>query len=473
MRKLLLLLTVIIVGALYAATPQWLHIYTTVEDNDYALRVYSARTDTIKAIDHDRSYDSTYDILHVSYPAGSDTIFPLDKVSYCEYGDNANCLYITTDSFVTEIPSKEYYLDATISMSGNSLHDSIPPTYVAVKGRGNTTWSYQKKPYRLKFSKKTALPGVRKGKSYSLIANYLDPTLMRNTFAFKVAKLLGMPYTNNSYPVDVVFNGRYRGSYMLTEKIGFSSNSIDDIDEKQGVLLELDKSMDEKYCFTSPVYKLPVMIKEPDLDEIATEEIPAETFFNKWRNDFENFEATLSTGHDENEYLKYIDISSLVDYLLVYDITYNRELDHPKSVYLYKKSLDDVWHFGPVWDFDWGFGHYDNNTYSKPLIVKSSSLYGAKFLLKIVKTDLFMELFRQRWHEFRNNMLPKAINYILEYTEQLRVSALRNGQLWDSKYIKAEMEQSSETFDYNVVEMIRWIENRADYIDKDPNMGLY
>jgi hypothetical protein len=70
-------------------------------------------------------------------------------------------------------------------------------------------------------------------------------------------------------------------------------------------------------------------------------------------------------------------------------------------------------------------------------------------------------------------MLPKAINYILEYTEQLRVSALRNGQLWDSKYIKAEMEQSSETFDYNVVEMIRWIENRADYIDQDPNMGLY
>ncbi len=473
MRNLILALTILIVGAIYAATPQWLHIYTTTEDNDYTQRVYSVRTDTIESIYHDTGSANTYDRLHISFPCGSDTIFPLDRVSYCEYGDNVNCLYITTDSLVAEIPSKEYYLDATFSMSGNSLHDSIPPTYVAVKGRGNTTWNYKKKPYRLKFSKKTALPGVRKGKSYSLIANYIDPTMMRNAFAFKVAELLGMPYTNSSYPVDVVFNGRYRGSYMLTEKIGFSANSIDDIDEKEGIMIELDKSMDEKYCFTSPIYNLPVMIKEPDLDEIATEEMPADTLFNKWRYDFEDFESTLSEIHDENEYVKYIDIASLIDYLLVYDITYNRELDHPKSVYLYKKSYDDVWHFGPVWDFDWGFGHYDNNTYSKPLIIEGGSLYGGSLLMKIVKTDLFMELFRLRWREFRDNMLSEAVEYIQEYTERLRVSALRNGQLWNSKYIIAEMELSSETFDHNVVEMLRWIENRADYIDQDPNMGLY
>lgn len=59
-----------------------------------------------------------------------------------------------------------------------------------------------------------------------------------------------------------------------------------------------------------------------------------------------------------------LDMESFVNYMLVYNICGNREILWPKSLYMYKRSIDDVYHFGPVWDFDWAFS-YDNGTEDK------------------------------------------------------------------------------------------------------------
>ena len=88
-----------------------------------------------------------------------------------------------------------------------------------MKGRGNSTWGYPKKPYRLKLNKKAEICGLGKAKNYVLLANHLDPTLMLNSVAFKIGRLLELPFTNHAIPVDVVLNGIYKGSYLLTEQI--------------------------------------------------------------------------------------------------------------------------------------------------------------------------------------------------------------------------------------------------------------
>jgi hypothetical protein len=75
-----------------------------------------------------------------------------------------------------------------------------------VKGRGNSTWGYPKKPYRLKLNKKAEICGLGKAKNYVLLANHLDPTLMLNSVAFKIGRLLELPFTNHAIPVDVVLN---------------------------------------------------------------------------------------------------------------------------------------------------------------------------------------------------------------------------------------------------------------------------
>lgn len=105
----------------------------------------------------------------------------------------------------------------------------------AIRGRGNTTWTNsEKKPYQMKLSKKADLLGTgEKTKTWLLIANAADPTLLRNTISFKLALYMGSEGTPSCEPCDLYYNGEYRGSYLLTEKVKVEKNgvNIDDLDE--------------------------------------------------------------------------------------------------------------------------------------------------------------------------------------------------------------------------------------------------
>lgn len=144
----------------------------------------------------------------------------------------------TEDPSITEIPSKDYYLNATLTVDGKGICENYTGK-TEVKGRGNSTWGYPKKPYRLKLDKKSEICGLGKAKNYILLANHIDPTLMLNSVAFKVGQLLNIPFTNHAIPVDVVLNGKYKGSYLLTEQIEIKENRVD-LDENNSVMWELD-----------------------------------------------------------------------------------------------------------------------------------------------------------------------------------------------------------------------------------------
>ena len=105
----------------------------------------------------------------------------------------------------------------------------------AIRGRGNTTWTNsEKKPYQMKLSKKADLLGTgEKTKTWLLIANAADPTLLRNTISLKLALYMGSEGTPSCEPCDLYYNGEYRGSYLLTEKVKVEKNgvNIDDLDD--------------------------------------------------------------------------------------------------------------------------------------------------------------------------------------------------------------------------------------------------
>lgn len=105
----------------------------------------------------------------------------------------------------------------------------------AIRGRGNSTWiGSNKKPYQMKLSKKADLLGTgEKTKTWLLIANAGDPTLLRNTISYKLALYMGSAGTPSCEPCDLYYNGEYRGSYLLTEKVKVEKNgvNIDDLDE--------------------------------------------------------------------------------------------------------------------------------------------------------------------------------------------------------------------------------------------------
>lgn len=466
MKKLFLLLMLLPLLAYGEQAHPWLHIYR----ND--VNFHSIKAAQIDSITHKLYEDESLDSMIVNGKENRLSV-PLSNIERCAVGTNVPTVYITIPAYpdLTELYYKELYLDAMISIDGNGVVDDLEPTAVSIKGRGNSTWNYAKKPYRLKFDKKIAICGLAKAKSYALIANYIDCTLMRNAVALKMGQLLNMPFTNHCQPIRVYFNGIFKGAYFITEKIGITGASVD-IDEESGILFEMDTNFDEAYKFTSMYYSLPMMVKDPDLSEIAAlKGVTPQSLLETWGDDFEAFESKVFYGEDLSGSL---DMESLVNYMLVYNVCGNREPAWPKSVYLYKASLDDVYHFGPIWDFDWGFTYNDGvegKAPSLPLMDLSSwEKRGASFFIQLFSRPEFRTLYQEKLDNFKQNLLPTLLEYMDEYADEIEPSAIENGVVWAPEAGRTE---GSFNFRENVKTLKQWIADRIEYISNHPNFGLY
>lgn len=96
-----------------------------------------------------------------------------------------------------------------------------------IRGRGNSTFNYPKKPYQIKLDKSTPLGGMSQDKTFILLANYLDRSEIRNTLALDLARYSGAyAFTPRYQPVDLYLNNSYAGCYLLTEKCEIGSNRL-------------------------------------------------------------------------------------------------------------------------------------------------------------------------------------------------------------------------------------------------------
>lgn len=356
----------------------------------------------------------------------------------------------TTDPSIAEIPSKDYYLEGTLAVNGRGGYEDYTGK-TEVKGRGNSTWGYPKKPYRLKLNKKAEICGLGKAKNYVLLANHLDPTLMLNSVAFKIGRLLELPFTNHAIPVDVVLNGIYKGSYLLTEQIEVKENRVD-LDENNSVMWELDSYWDDEPKFKSTAFNLPVMVKDPDL---TTEQ------FEYWKKDFNAFTTQFAKEPLEgNSYVDMIDIESVAKFLITFNLVHNMEINHPKSVFLHKEG-NGKYVMGPIWDFDWAYDYEGTSNhfgrYNTPLFSSSMNGVGTAFFQRFLQDSRVKAIYKRTWQDFKNNKLDALLQYVDDYAVMLKPSVERNSELWEN----------TRSFDTKVKELKAWLRNRADYIDSE------
>ena len=356
----------------------------------------------------------------------------------------------TTDPSIAEIPSKDYYLEGTLAVNGRGGYEDYTGK-TEVKGRGNSTWGYPKKPYRLKLNKKAEICGLGKAKNYVLLANHLDPTLMLNSVAFKIGRLLELPFTNHAIPVDVVLNGIYKGSYLLTEQIEVKENRVD-LDENNSGMWELDSYWDDEPKFKSTAFNLPVMVKDPDL---TTEQ------FEYWKKDFNAFTTQFAKEPLEgNSYVDMIDIESVAKFLITFNLVHNMEINHPKSVFLHKEG-NGKYVMGPIWDFDWAYDYEGTSNhfgrYNTPLFSSSMNGVGTAFFQRFLQDSRVKAIYKRTWQDFKNNKLDALLQYVDDYAVMLKPSVERNSELWEN----------TRSFDTKVKELKTWLRNRADYIDSE------
>ena len=87
-----------------------------------------------------------------------------------------------------EVTSKEEELSSVVYIVSEEGKKLLATEKTGVRGRGNASWNFPKKPYRLKFDEKQQLlDAPAKAKKWTLINNYGDKTLMRNILAFELS----------------------------------------------------------------------------------------------------------------------------------------------------------------------------------------------------------------------------------------------------------------------------------------------
>ncbi len=196
--------------------------------NRSALRVYFSGGETLTA--------GEGTVLHngdVTDAFSADTVqVSLGEAHYtvrCFASETIPSVYIQTESgSLNAIHANKEYKEAGVITTVEDGAVSLNAVELKqIKGRGNATWGAPKKPYNIKFDKKTSLLGMPKAKKWSLLASYYDPTLLRNPTAFEMAAQLGLPFGSAYRHADLYINGEYLGNYLFCESVEIGDNRVE------------------------------------------------------------------------------------------------------------------------------------------------------------------------------------------------------------------------------------------------------
>jgi hypothetical protein len=328
----------------------------------------------------------------------------------------------------TEITNREDYINMTFALTdpGNPANTVLKTDMKdLIRGRGNDSWTNpyaKKKSYRIKFDKKTSLFGLEAAKSWVLIAQYRDPTLLFTVTAFELGNRFALPFNHSFHFVDFYLNGEYRGNYLLTEQNQVGPGRVD-IDAEEGWFVEIDGYYDEEPKFESK-FKFRVMIKSPEF-EPADISNPAFDFVRNELNALTN--AVASYKFPESGYRDLINMDTFIDFMMINEICDNKEIETPMSTYMYKNKGGLI-NMGPLWDFDCGYGYGYDGTYThfhKPDARTPMNL----FFVKMFDDPVFLVKYMERWNEKYDDIVSIP-DFMDETAKKIEKSASQNFQTW-------------------------------------------
>lgn len=370
-------------------------------------------------------------------------------------------LWIETEKRAPII-SKEEYINAHFRLEEGVVTRApgdVIDKEIKIRGRGNHTWKVEpKKPYKVKFSEKVSLFDDPEDKTWALLANYYDKTMLRNALVFYLGRLSAIDYTPRSHFVELFLNGRYDGTYQLTENLKVSSNRV------QGILLEVDRyatqEEDARY-FNTPHLEFPVNIKDPDV------EYDDETF--NYVKDLVLKAENAIFSEDFTDPVKgwkaFFDVESLVDWYIITELAKDAE-----AIYmLCHMTIDNCGkiNMGPLWDYDMCFGNYTSATYAGCEQPQGFWLKETPWFKRLFEDPYFSLKVKDRVAYFWQKK-EDMLYYINNNASYLKYSASENNNRWNilyhpDQYYPREYDIWG-SYDNEVQNLKQWFVDRIDWM---------
>lgn len=373
-----------------------------------------------------------------------------------------------------DVTSKETYLGATLSVRNCKKELQIDEMEIQIRGRGNNSWTYEKKSYRIKLSKSSSLLGLGKGRSktWCLIANMCDQSLLRNYTAYQFCRMLsGFAWAPDCTSVEVYLNGEYRGVYLLCETIKADEHRVSIADDPElgtdiGYLLQMTVNSDESSNFSVNGYNFDV---KSDLS--ADKKLSAAQL--AYIKDYvqQCWQAVQSGDRRTIEQL--IDLNSLVDTYIAEELTKNLDVGYD-SFYLYKDRSGKLC-FGPVWDFDLSFGNANEHEteYAEGMYVCYGVCrqYHSNFWYHtLMDQNWFRALVATRWQQPAVARAVESLPELVLKTAEANIGSFsRNFDRWQifGMIMNREPDRIRALTDYNAHYryLAQWISDRIAWLD--------
>lgn len=346
--------------------------------------------------------------------------------------------------------------DSTTAVFSDSL------AVESIKGRGNSSWkaSYQifgKYAFNMKLEDGINLFGMdsaentKGSKSWCLLANNADESMLRNALTYDLANELGLPYAPEFRFVDIYDNNRYLGSYLITEKVDVGSKKLikgeafDDINEElveaynkannlEGTDNEVSINEDAKVQTGTPgnagsyqynnIYDGTPVVGEPvyntrgtyllefEINErcdkeaswfvssegqnvvVKSPEFATQAQVQFVQQKFNAMEEAIFDGADVETLSQYMDVDSFVKMYLIQELSANLD-SAATSFYIMLDCSNGAENArfvaSPVWDYDWAYGQYKyRDQYNAKYAVDGTVLHPEdpeKWLAKIKSRD--------------------------------------------------------------------------------------
>lgn len=354
------------------------------------------------------------------------------------------------------ITSKDDYVTGTISIDGAGIYDDLSETSMKIKGRGNSTWGQPKNPYKMKFDNKTAILGEAKAKTWVLLANYFDNTMLRNGTAWFMGRLSNLDWTPGSHFAEVFLNNVFIGCYQITDQVEEGSNRVNVGDD--GYLVEVDQlsrlDADDIYFQTSRIL---CSIKAPDV----TEGDEQYTYIKNYVTAAENALYADNFTDPEEGYAKYLDVTSFVDWYLINEIARNTDAAFVSSCYMNLIPGGKL-KMGPIWDFDIAFGNVNYNTNYSP---EGWYINGGLWLERLWKDPAFIAKLKTRLAYFKSEE-NTILGYINNTATSLNYSVIENNNKYQTLYTYTWPNYAIlGSYDNEVLYLKTWLHSRLAWME--------
>ncbi|MBQ9550851.1 MAG: CotH kinase family protein [Lachnospiraceae bacterium] len=343
---------------------------------------------------------------------------------------------------------------------------SVMREAVTLRGRGNTSWTAEKKSYQAELEKPKDLLSMGRAEKWILLANASDHSLLRNEIFLSLAREIGIKYTPELRQADLFIDGEYRGLYSLCTRVEKGKERVDIEDNDYLYRIGMDK---DPYSF----------FLYDDLSKKGSEEYSK--IYGEVR-DCRNLEVidraapylktVVEELYDPGSDLSGIDLDSLCRYYWLQE--FSKTTDPTlRSVYLYRKSDEDMMFFGPAWDYDRTAGiiempfREEDYLWPNGWTAREQDYYKSLF-----KNPVFLEAVNRTYRECGFAGIFANISAELpERIEHIKDSAEMNFIRWDVLN-KEENNKIAEvygdtSYESHLTWLSEWLRMRAEWIEEE------